>query len=50
MRPVELPELNWQPCRCNDKSMGLNDNDYIMLMMFLQREKDCVKINHEEIE
>ena len=43
MKHIDVPELDWKPCRCNDTSMGLSNHDYIQVMMFLSREDDCIK-------
>lgn len=43
MHPIEVPEVEWKPCRCNDMSMGLSHSDYIEIMMFLDRERNCIK-------
>ena len=41
---IQEPELDWTPCRCNDNTLGLSENDFIKLQMYLSSKRDeCVK-------
>ncbi len=42
MKPIEPPELDWQPCSCNGLTRGLTDGDIIKLNMYLSKD-DCQK-------